>query len=282
MIDNMLKEISTRNIYLRPNAYSDESICVGVLYQDNSKIGIKSNQSLQAYEILKLLYGDGLVENFTFSLNLLHESVSNNSGILPELTPPTDILSFGPLNIASVKNTQNYISDLLRVSSSLYRNYRIVADKYKSKSQETLVREFKQEIIDMHPLLGRKIVETKKIQVRDKRMIDIPIYGNKIIGAPISISISKSGLSIELGEAYIAKLNWARDALRKTQTFERYAAIYVYVPEVIEDIQRNKIDDGIYELGEIGRASNINVFSSHKMSDLAKRVYKDEGVSLNS
>lgn len=282
MIDKMLKEISTRAIYLKPNAYSDESICIGVLYEDKSKVGIKSNQSLQAYEVLKLMYGDDLVENLTFSLKLLYESVSKGSNILSEITVPTDILSFGPLTLASVENTQNYVSDLLRISSSLYRNYRVVTDRDNSKSQEAVVKEFKQAIVDINPLLGRKIVETKKVQVRDKRMIEIPIYGEKIIGAPISISISKPGLSIDLGEAYIAKLNWARKALKEKQTFERSAIIYVYVPEMVEDKQRNKIEDGIYELEEIGKASSINVFSSHDMTTLAKKVYEHEGISLNS
>lgn len=276
------KEISTRAIYLAPNAFSDEAICIGILYEDNNNSGFESIQSRQVFDKLHYLYGDELVDNLKFSLRLLRESISENNTLLSEMATPTDLLRFGTVSLATVENTANYISDLLRISSSLYNSYRLTKNRFQPKTQEDIEKEFKQKIVDIDPLAGRRIVESKKVRLRDKTKIDIPIFGERIIGAPVSISISRSGSSIGIGEAYIAKLNWAREALILREGIKRVPKIYVYKPETLEQSQRSRIDDGVYELEEIGKASDVEVFAEHDMSILATRVYSDEGLTLNS
>jgi hypothetical protein len=273
-------DVRTRLVYLQPNSYSDEAIAVGVVYEASGRTSVERVGSSHHISILSQLYDDDFTEQVTFSLQLLDEQARDASFTLDSAQSPTELLRLGPPSYAVCENPDMYVRDLLRLSSSLFSKYRVVKIGNETVDQEGIERQLKESIVRINPLVGMTLVQSRKVETNKNRRIEIPLYGEKIIGASVSFSTSKPGGATNAGEALVARLNWAREALLSRENVIRCPVVYAYTPNRADPHQQSIIEDSVGELELIASASQVRIRSAGDVDSLAYRVYEDEAVSL--
>jgi hypothetical protein len=273
-------EITTRIVYLQPSAYSDEALAVGVVFDDSKTVQFEKIGSVGCFETLSDLYGDDFTEQVIFSLELLTDLVSKKEFAITDSNLPVDILRFGPASKAYCENPSSYVRDLLRISSSLFGTYSVRRKSLARVDQATIEKVLLDSIVRLNPLRGKELVQNKKFEITKKRRIEIPLYGNRIMGAPVSLSTTRPGQATNQAEAYIARLHWAREALEELENAIREPVIYVYAPAQDTSEGGSSISEIVNELALIGEASQVSVRVADQIDALARKVYEDESVPI--
>jgi len=267
-----LKDALCRLVYLQPNLYSDESLVVGVIIESGGKPHLDKINAVDNYQALSCLFGSDTREQTIFALEILQESVHSGGFTLSGGESPTDMLRFGPLLKAACEDEKKYARDLLTLSSSLYRNYHAKMDDFCSINQKELENSLKESIVKLNPFKGRELIKTKRFQTSNKNYIEIPIFGEKIFGAPVSMVTKVIDGAKKSAEAYIAKFKYVHDQV------DKLPVIYVFAPKIMKDADRNRIEDSLGELELVGNASGVEICSEESVDDLAKAVYRYENI----
>jgi hypothetical protein len=273
--EGMPPEGIARLVYLQPNRYSDEAIVIGVIVEIDGRVYLDKINSPDSYEALSCLFGGDTRGQTVFSLQVLHEHVYSRDFSLADAKSPTNILKLGPSLRVICDDVESYARELLRLSSSLFRTYRVAGECFQSVTQKQIVESLKQIIVRLNPFRGRELVRPRRIQLRDNSYIEIPISGDLTIGQPISMVTKEIGRSKTEAEAAIAKLNYAREKLNKQPI------VYVYIPTSDNGIDAGKIEDSLGELQAVGRTSNVEICSENSIENLAKAVFRYENITLN-
>jgi hypothetical protein len=276
-----LIEITTRIVYLQPNAYSEEALAVGVLYDLEGSIQFEKIGSVHSLQTLNNLYDEEFTEQVIFSLKILDEHIAQKALRFDESIPPIDLFRLGSISKAVCENPHSYVRDLLRASSSLFHGYSIRRIGNTTIDQEAIEKSLKDSIVRLNPLKGSQLIQSRKIDITSNRQVNIPLYGAKVIGAPISLFTPQVDKVTKDGEAFIARLKCASETLEQRENIIRQPMIYVYAPDTDDERHAVKIEDSIGELEFIGKSIGVEICSSNKIDTLARKVYEHESVSIN-
>jgi hypothetical protein len=96
-------------------------------------------------------------------------------------------------------------------------------------------------------------------------VVELPIFGTRIFGAPVSFAASDQKVK---GESYIAKFHW----LRKYMPQKQQPRIYLLVPK---DISMSR-ENGIRELQAIAETVSMPIKISASTNELATNILSDE------
>lgn len=264
-----------RLVYLQPNPYSDEALVVAVLLESRGRLYFDRIVSPDNYRALECLFGEQMRDQTIFALDVLREHAHSSSLSLFEAEAPTDLLKFGSVFRVSCENPEKYARDLLRVSSSLYRTYRVETEDAPFVSQRQVVEFLRESIVRLNLFKGQALIKPKRLQLKDKGHIEIPIYGDMVMGSPISMATKEVGGAKTQAEASIARLRYARELLTG-----RTPVVFVYAPVGGKSADRNRMEDTLAELEVVGKASEIEICPEDSIEKLARAVFRYENVSL--
>lgn len=265
-----------RLVYLQPNPYSEEALVVGVVAEWENQIYLDKINAPDNFQVLGCLFGSEAREQVIFALNLLQESTHKPSCALSEFESPTSILKLGSLVSMSCEDPKQFSRDVLRLSSSLYRNYKTSAMcEIESFAYKKLVKSLRQSIIQLNPFLGREFIKPVRIQTKGGNYIEVPISGPRTIGTPVSLVMKEPGTVKNLGDAVIARLRVAKERLKKDPI------LYVYVPSAATGIDVSKVQDSLDELQVVGEVCDVTVCAKNSVEELARSLFEFEqyGVS---
>lgn len=265
---NALTEGMMRVVYLRPRNVGDEAIAVGVVYQCNDKIEVVTVESVSAYEALRCLQGDYAVDGTIAALGVLKSYVENSETI--DLVSPSSNLMLGEVKGFFSENSREYARDYLYLSSSLLQERKKSAVQ-KKVSQSDIAKELYKEVSHINVIAATKLFDGYKIKTKRNRSISFPIFGDRIIGAPISMTSSKVASSKTLAEAYCAKFVVAREYVN------RKPSLYVLAPSFnSKDVNMSLIEDSLGELEMVADANDIAVRVERNTIELARAILLDE------
>jgi hypothetical protein len=264
-----------RLVYLQPNPYSDEALAVAVLLEHGDRMYFDRIVSPDNYRALECLFGDQMREQTIFALDVLREYAYSSDWSLSEAEAPTDILKFGPLVRVSCESPEKYTRDLLRISSSLYRTCRIEIEDAPSVNQRQVMESLRTSIVMLHPFRGEALIKPKKLRLKNKTHIEIPIYGDMVMGSPISMATKELGGAKTQAEAAIARLHYAQEILT-----DKTPVIFVYAPTSEKSADRNRLEDTLGELEVVGKSSEVEICPEDSIEKLARAVFRYENVSL--
>jgi hypothetical protein len=264
-----------RLVYLQPNPYSDEALVVAVLLDHGSRLYFDRIVSPDNYRALECLFGEQMREQTIFALDVLREHVYSSSFSLSETDSPTDLLRLGAVFRVSCDEPEKYARDLLRISSSLYRTFRIEMEDAPSVNQKQMADFLRASIIRLNLFKGEALIKPKRLRLKNKGHIEIPIYGDMVMGSPISMATRELGGAKTQAEAAIARLHYAREILTN-----RTPVIFVYAPLSEKSADNNRVEDTLGELEVVGRSSEVEICPEDTIEKLARAVFRYENVSL--
>jgi len=262
-----------RVVYLKPSAVANEAIAVGVLTQVGENIRLINIESPSAFDALRCLQGEAEVGNVIYSLQFLKQQLRNNYSDINEITSSVSNCFFGNIQKFVSENPSEYARDYLRLSSCLLQ------DKYKkaiksSLTQKDVTKVLFDKVSYFDVITATRLFEGYSLEVMRGRKIRFPMYGEKIIGAPVSMITKQINTAKNLAEAYCAKLAVARDHVR------RNAMLYVMLPSRNKATNQSLLEDSLGELEFIANANGISVRAEKSAEELAQAVLHDEKGSL--
>lgn len=262
--------ISYRLVYLQPNSYSDEKIVVGLIGQSTDLIESKFVTSSAAIGILVHLIGEDGVEQYHFAADEVRRKISQWREIAELSALPSSLLTLGETMQAITSARDSLYKEILEVSSSLYRSCSVTSLNRDITGQSTLTKTLHERVSRLNPLIADNLFSKRKIQTDAGDIVEVPIYGNKIFGAPVSFGVREFGEPRMRAEAYVAKFNW----LKKYVTQE--PRVYVLAPTQKNQVGTNRLEASIRELLAIANAASVPLRQGETPDDLAAQVISDE------
>jgi len=263
MNENEMQEFEYRLVYLRPSHYSDERIAVGILSSNEAKIDSRFLASGSPIESMIQLLGEDAVEQFQFAVSEFRRALMLCPN-LDSLRSPTNIFMLGDKASAYTDDRANLITSILESASCLVRHTSTRSTEIAGTAQPRLIREIFNHVSQLNPGIASEIFN-KRVSVAGDT-IDLPIYGRRIFGAPVSFANSAQ---IVRAESYVAKFNWLRSHLVQTPK------IYLVAPAG-EGQSSARIVPQLKELTAIAAASKVDLSIAETANELAQRVLKDE------
>lgn len=266
-----LINVRRRLVYMKPNEYSDESLAVGVLVRHELGCEFSYVASEAAYTALGCLYGIEAKEQLIYGLDVLRRRIYSGSDIFETGNSPTSLLKFSSIDHVTCSNPKTYASDFLKISSSLYRNYDCMQGSSDYVGQDTIKLDLYKRASLLDAIKATKIFEGRKFDLLSKGKVEIPIYGEKIFGAPISFVTKRVSTAKVQAEAYIAKFNYVKQILN-----HQSAALYILMPTLDKDINHKIVKSSIDELYEIAKANDVILRCEKDPNELAHIILNDE------
>lgn len=272
-LDNLTKghrfeEFLYRLVYFHPSPYSDERVAVGIVADGYPSIESTFVSTRSAIDLLAHLFGDTGVEQFQFAVAELRRALSHAPGIA-DIDIPTNILTVGEPVPAYTKDRAGFLSSVLAASSTLLRaGTTRVVEQLNSADTVAFSQEVMDEVSRLNPFLGNRIFH-HRIKIRDGEIVDLPILGSRIFGAPISFATRDYRLR---AEAYVAKFNWVRNHISQEPR------IYIRAPSPTALDNTERLDRSIRELHQIAQASHVPIKMSYSTEELASAIVYEEAV----
>jgi hypothetical protein len=262
--ERRLEEFEYRLVYLRPSYYSDEQIAVGLVATNAGRLEARFISSSLAIETMSRLIGDDGVEQFQFAAGELRRVISRLSA-LDSLDIPTDTLVVGDKISAVTPDRNGLLGSVLDAASCLVRhpnpkNGEVTA----SSASNVLIREMFEHVSRLNPMVANDIFN-KKVKV-DGDTVEVPIFGRRVLGAPVSFA---SSAQIMRAESYVAKFHWLG------QHFSQIPKVYVVVPDDDKG-GVTKAESRLRELSSVAKASRVEVVTAANADELAHKVIRDE------
>lgn len=261
---------NARVVYMRPNRFSDEAIAVAVLVSAHNAVYCSCVTAVAAMDALACLYGHGALDQLNFALNTLQIWAQRTQSDLADIEPPSDLLQYGPLRQVSCEDPRGFGREFLEMSSSLYRNYNCTPDVDLVIHQERICRDLYARASQFDALRATRLFRGTKIEMPGRPAIDIPIFGNKIFGAPISFVTRKVANAKMRAEAMIARFNYARRIL------ERESVLYVLLPSIQLTRNSQSVDGSLEELEMVANANEVKLRHERNIDELAKAILFDD------
>lgn len=270
LVSNNPEKIRYRHIYLCPNAYSDERIIIGLIGQSDSGIESKFVSSPTAIETLITLIGSEGVEQYQFAIAEIRRSLKKWNDIAKIEDLPSTLFIFGETYNAITSARTSLYKDILEVSSSLYRSCAASNISKTLAGQTTLTKTLHERISQLNPLIADDLFSKKKIKTTEGDVIDVPIFGRKIFGAPVSFVAREMGEPRMRAEAYVAKFNWLKNYVPQKPR------VYVLAPTQNTQSGVNRLEASMRELLAIADAASVPLRHGETTDALATQVINDE------
>jgi|GEM_PF-5329030 len=261
---NGFEQFEYRLLYLRPSLYSDECVAVGLVAGGPSRIDVRFISSRASIDLMTQIFGEDGVEQFQFAASEFRRLVARTKN-LETIDSPTDLFTLGEKKSAFTSDRDGLLANVLESASCLVRSST-------SRSKEVAARQtnekFEAELINRVTLLNPIIANglfSQSFSVPTGEIVELPILGNKIFGAPVSFAASDQKIK---GESYIAKFNW----LRKYMPQRQQPRVYLLVPREVSASR----DVGVRELCAIAESVDVPVRVSESTSELAANIIRDE------
>lgn len=268
----LTKSLGWRLVYFKPNAYSDEAISVGVVVDHEDRVFVDYVCSTDALEMFTNMFGAHARDQLMFGLDLLKGEILNREFDFSAGLPPTNSFKFGRVRTAVCDDVEGFARDLLRLSSSLFRRYEVVSNRFRSVGQSDIIASLKQRIVELAPLRARELIRTATIRFAQGGSFKVPLCGPRTIGTPVSLMTSRVGEAVKGAEAQMMKLSYAKKVLH------RNPYLYVYTPPMSEDSGSilSRVTEGLEELRTLGENSGVHVSWSDSIDELATTVLHNE------
>lgn len=269
--EERLIQVQRRVVYLKPNEYSDESLAVGVLVHHDLGYEFSYVASEAAYAALDCLYGAEAREQLIFGIDVLRKQIYSGSDIFEKGNSPTSLLRFSSVEHVSCDNPKKYASDFLKISSSLYRNYECTQGANDYIGQDIIKLDLYKRASLLDAIKATKLFEGRKFELPEKGKVNIPIYGERIFGAPISFVTKRVSSAKVQAEAYIARFNYVKQLLDNQRS-----VLYILTPTLDKNVNHKIVKSSIDELYEIAKANDVILRCEKDPNELAHMILEDE------
>lgn len=267
---NARKAAQYRFVYFRPNPYSEEQLTVGMILvtADDERFS-RFISTRFSNDLFAVIFGQQALEQFHFATNLMRKVFNASSRPIEMEESPTDLLEFGRVIRAMLEDVQQFMTSTLNLSSSLTRPVKYSDDSMSAVGQSRLRDELFFAATAVDSAVASRIFNGIKVPVGSSK-IEVPIFGDRILGAPVSFSSTRIETSLKIAEAFISKFNFVR------RVYNRQPVVYVLAP--FEDTGGNKkaLRDGLEELSMVADANQAAVKIEFDISDMARTVLLDE------
>ena len=162
-----------------------------------------------------------------------------------------------------------YARDYLRLSSCLIQE-RVSHVVKKTLTQKDVSNILFDKVSQFDVITATRLFEGYNLEILRSKKIKFPIYGEKIIAAPISMVTKQVNSAKNLAEAYCAKLSVASDIVKKN------AVLYIVLPSREKTANLSLLEDSLGEIDFIADASGVSVRAEKSIDELAQAVLYDE------
>jgi hypothetical protein len=261
----VFEEFEYRLMYLRPHAYADERIIVGLISCNKNALEAKFLSSVGALQLMEHMFGESAVEQFHFAAAEVRRKMTCHQ-TLEAFTLPTDLLLFGETQEAFTQDREGLLTTILTSAASLMRGGtgKGVASVSPPFTPTELQRDLFEHVNRLDPFKGHRIFD-RKFTTKTGEVVRLPILGDRIFGAPLSFAAKEQMMK---AESYVAKFRWLDSQM------EQKPRIYVLAPETRQG--ESEDSPGIRELRAIAQASDITVVISESTEGMASQVIRDE------
>jgi hypothetical protein len=262
---SVFEQFEYRLVYLRPTAYSDERIAVGLVAAARDHLEARFVSSVDSLELMSRIFGEAGVEQFQFAAAELRRALSRCAS-LDSLTVLTDLLVVGEKTAAFTQDRTGLLASILASASCLVRSEPSRnSDVVSSAPAVALTRDLFEQVSRLNPLVAHELFN-KKIKIEGDT-VDLPICGTKIFGAPVSYAARDLRMR---AESYVAKFVWLR------QHLSQQPRVYLLTPQEGTTDVPARLDSNIRELRAIAVASNVPLKTSDSTEELATLIIQEE------
>jgi hypothetical protein len=255
-----------RLLYFRPTRFSEEQIAVGLLADSSNRVEAKFATTPNALARMTEIFGEAAVEQFQFACGELRRSLSS-AAHLAELEVPSDLFYAGESTVAYTKDRSGFLSSVLASACVFLKGGSTsVVERLGSTSYQIFAQEVMGEVTRLNPFLGEQIFH-HRLTMETGEVLDLPIRGRKVFGAPISFAVRDHRMR---AEAYVAKFHCARRQIPQTPK------LYVRAPNLGLVSSSERLDNSLRELELIAGAAEIPVVVCSSTEELASAIVRDE------
>ncbi len=264
-----LKQGKMRVVYLKPSAIASEAIAVGVVSQVGDVIHLTNIESPLEFDALRCLQGEAEVGNVIFSLKFLKQQLKRGYSDIEEIDSTVSNCFLGNSQQFVSEDHLSYARNYLRLSSCLLQE-RTCKTAKRTLTQNDASKILFDKISQFDVITATKLFEGYSLDVSRGKKIKFPIYGERIIAAPVSMVTKQINVAKNIAEAYCAKLSVARNYVK------RNAVIYVILPSIDKTSNLSLLEDSLGELEFIADANGVSVRAEKNIDELAQAVLHDE------
>jgi hypothetical protein len=269
--------IAWRVVYYRPSAYSNEAIAVGVIVEHEGSCFLDYAASVEVLEKFTDIFGAPARDELIFGLGLLNDEVrASRLGCTNDETP-CEYFSLGAATPAVCENPREFARDMLRLSSSLFRQLESTSIRFQSVSQAEVVNSVKRRLVQLDPFRATALIKPATVKCGENRSFKVPICGSRTIGAPVSLITTRVTEAMTAAEAQMMRLQYAQHVLG------RDSFLYVFTPPKSADIGSisGRVADGIEELQALGDSCGVQVCSSDSIDELVSNIFSNEHAEVS-
>jgi hypothetical protein len=260
------EEFEYRLVYLRPTPYSDERIVVGLLADAGGRVESRFVSTSAAIEMMAHVFGDAGVEQFQFAAGELRRAIARINYVA-QVSVPGDLLIAGETSTAFTRDRSGFLASVLTASSALLRaGSSKVVERLGSADAVVFSQEVINEVSRLNPFLGDRIFHHRLV-IEDSEVVELPILGNRVFGAPVSFAARDQKMR---AEAYVAKFTWVRKHI------SQLPRMYVRAPLQTALDVTERLERSIREVCAIAEASGVPVKICHSTEELASAIVHDE------
>lgn len=262
----VFEEFEYRLLYLRPTPYADERIAVGLVAGREDGLEARFISSAAALQLMEQVFGENTVEQFQFAAAEVRRAISAR-GNVDGFAVPTDLFVAGEKLAAFTHDRDGLLSSVLTAASCLVRSGI-------EKSVETLTPpppvQLQKDLFDqvnrLNPFIGERIFNNK-FKANTGQVVNLPILGERIFGAPVSFAAKEQMMK---AESYVAKFHWLHSQMKQEPK------IYLLAPGATDGEAPARLDPSIRELRAIAEASSVSLKISDSTERMATQILKDE------
>lgn len=262
------EEFEYRLVYMRPSEYSDERIAVGLIASAQNGLEARFVSSVDSLELMAHIFGQGGLEQFHFATAELRRALRQATS-LDSVTMPTDLLEAGEKTSAFTADRSGLLLNILASASCLVRSE-------SSRSREvfspppmlSLADDLFEQVTRLNPTVAQDMFN-RKIKI-DGKTVELPIYGNRIFGAPVSF-VSKD-LKMR-AESYVARFVWLRQHLRQKPR------LYLLTRQEGSEVVSARSESSVDELRAIAEASKVLLKTSDSTEEMATLIIQEEAAA---
>lgn len=258
-----------RVVYLETSLVANEAIALAVLYQSNKQLKLICIEAPIAFDALRALQGDAIVDNVIFSLQLLKQEFSKSNEDID--TVSLNISSFFSWTSTTVyMRGRTFLCQRLFISCILLTRREKKTTSKKNMSQKDITDILFDKASQYDVITATRLFEGYNLELSKGNKIKFPIYGRNIIAAPVSMITQRINTAKNLAEAYCAKLSAARNQVK------RNAILYIMTPSIDKLFNQSLLEDSLGELNYIANANDIHVRAEKSAKELAQAILHDE------
>ena len=272
VLNESSKNIVWRLVYFKPNSYSRELISVGVIVRHDNQVLVDHVGSSDALDAFTNIFGAAARDQLIWGLKALKQAVVDPKFQFNSDGPPTNLFEFSKPAAAVCGDTRKFSRDLLRLSSSLFKRYEVISRRFISVGQGDVKRRLMQRIVQLNPFCEGAIIRDKKVHITDELSFHVPLYGERTIGAPVSLMTPRLRDALKGAEAQMLRLSHA------TTVLKRSPHLYVYTPPLSGDDDSfcGRVVASVNELKTLGGFCGVTVSSADSIESLAESVLHNE------